>query len=366
MRKFLLFTLFFILPASAATLYYAQQKASTVIYSKTAQALSNMGFSTLSLPTPQIKTHQALFSDIKLDPEGFSEIKYILLEYDPLTLLSGGSIESVKVVGLSLTGEIKNFAASDTSLGIAGWNRSQMNIGGLSQGSVLVEFKDTQLYLLTEEFGGLSIESDIQLRPTSESTDIKGHINTRQKYFGFESKISGFIKNPDLWQIDFEMNNGRITLDTLESSRISGNTKISYTPAEGLSLFSKLDAGGLSLLDTPWQNASSTIEYQNNIPSIFLGAKSIGVEGMELSLQYQPEEDTSWAGAINAPNINAFLTYMDQQGLVFSRDETLEQLSDIDNIEIQFSLPDHRADLVNYNIINYEKDIDIAGKLKIE
>lgn len=366
MRSFFIFIFVIVLPALGGGTYYAHNTISETLQNRAYIALKNMGFNETTLPAPQIKTHQALFSNIKLDSEGFSAIKYILIEYHPLALLMNQEIDAIHIVGATLTGEIKNATSDNTSVGLAGWNKDTMNITSLHQGSTLVELRDFSLTLLTEEFGGLEIEADLQLRPTENSTDIKGRLDTRQKYFGFDSKISGFLTSPDLWQVDFEMSAGRIELDTLSSSRISGTTKLSFTAAEGLSIFSKLDAGGLSLLDTPWQNASATIEYQNNQASVFLGAKSIGVQGMELSLQHQPEESPGWSGAINAPNINTFLSYMDAQGLVFSRDEAFDQLDDIDNIEIQFTLPKQDSEFVTYNIINYEKDIDVMGKLKIE
>jgi len=366
MKKLFVFLFVFLMPALGGGAYIAHDKASSLILQKAQQVFTNLGFNEVQLSAPQVKTHQALFSNIKLDKEGFSEIKHILIEYDPITLLTEEKMQAIRIVGATLTGEIKNATSANTTFGIAGWSKDTINPLSLNQGSTLVELRNCSLTLLTEEFGGIEIKSDLQLRPTAETTDIKGHLDTRQKHFGFDSKISGFLTSPDLWEIDFEINAGRIKLETLSSSRISGNTKITYTPAEGLNIVSKLDAGGLSLLDTPWQNASSTIEYQNGQASVFLGAKSIGVQGMELSLQYQPEETPGWTGAINAPNIKTFLTYMDAQNLTFSRDKTFNKLGNIDNVEIQFALPKQNSDFVTYNIINYEKNIDVTGKIKIK
>ena len=373
MRHLFTVLLLLTLPALAAGGYFAHQHITEKLFNASHKILSDLGFENVQIQTPQVKTHQALFSDITLDKEGFSTIKHLLIEYDPVDMLLHQKIKAIRIIEPNLTGEILgNPLAEDASIGIAGWNGKAENIAKLQPQATdtLIEIRGLSADILTESFGGLSIKSDIQIRPNAEQgLDIKGTLDTQQKHFGFSSKVSGFITTPSLWQVELEMSAGRAEFDTAKSSRISGTTKISNTRGEGISVFSKLESGGLSLFETPWQNASTTLEYRNNALTMFMGAKSIGTENMELSLQYEANKKPAWSGSINAPNIKRFLQYIEKQGLSFSNDEAFEKLSDLDNIEIQFTLENSKnvkQKEINYNIINYEKDIDIDGKLIFE
>lgn len=361
MRKFIIMLLILLLPVIGGCLYFATNKIKTEIHKQITQIIEEIGFEYVTLPPIQLRINQALYSDIQLDREGFSTIKFLLIDFNPIDLVLNHRISGIQLLNTALTGEL----SKDQKLTIAGHNNIMPKLKSLMRHPPLIEIKNLDIDLLTEEFGGVSISTSLQARPKDKDLDIQGHIETKQKDVAFNGNLSGFFSSPDLWTIDIEIDTGRINLPTLKASRVSGTTKITHAPNAGLSLISKLDAGGLSIYDTPWQKGSATVEYENKDLTLFLGAKSLGVEELDLSVQYEPGNQTQWLGTINAPNLNTFFTYMDKQGLTLERNETLTALNDIDNIDIEFVIEHDTPNDVHYIIKNYEKDINVEGILEL-
>ncbi|MEZ5919502.1 MAG: hypothetical protein R3D66_06300 [Alphaproteobacteria bacterium] len=63
---------------------------------------------------------------------------------------------------------------------------------------------------------------------------------------------------------------------------MSGSITLSGSPTDQLRFMSDVQAGGLSLMGTPWHSAAATVEGTLESFNIYVGAKSTGIEGLEL------------------------------------------------------------------------------------
>ncbi len=345
--------------ATALTGYFAISALQKNLNQQTQKLFHSFGFTDISLPAPRIQFNQALYSGVSLDKEDFSTIEYILITFNPAALVLSKEINNIQIIGLNLTGELSNNA----ELTIAGWHKEKFNPATTFKKPAVLEIKKGSLSLFTPQFGGVSIAVNLQARTKNKNIELQGTLKSQQKYIGFDAKLSGYITPQNIVQSTFEIESAKFELPHIKASRINGDVKLSLAPNQNIEILSKIEAGGLSLYGSPWRNASATFEKSNNISQTFLGAKSLGENGLDLSLEIQPSG--ALTGLLFAPNINSFLEYLEIQNFIPSEKEALEKLSGLKNLEIKFTRENSEQKNITYRIKDSRKDIDIKGEIKI-
>lgn len=85
------------------------------------QTMNEAGFENYTLPPAEKKLGQTVYQNIALDPDGFSTLENLTITYNPLKLALLGKINSLRLSGLDLTGELD----PQGKITIAGWNDVQ-------------------------------------------------------------------------------------------------------------------------------------------------------------------------------------------------------------------------------------------------
>ena len=142
------------------------------------KTLSTLGFENASIDTQDIRITGARFERIALDAETLSTIERIDITYTPLKLLTANTLDTIKIFGLRLIGELDK----QQRITIAGWDqtKAQLNLQQAALNTLTIE--DGKIDLLTDTIGGLNLDFDLQARTQNNQTDIQGTLRSQQHY----------------------------------------------------------------------------------------------------------------------------------------------------------------------------------------
>lgn len=347
--------------------------------------LKNMGIDTSLFPAAEHKMGLVTYSNVNLDKDSISTIKSLKMSYTPFGLLILGRFKIIDIDGLSLIGEgdlwgILN--GQDKSFSLTGWQPANMEALYESFPTSLLVLKNTQISLLTEQYGGVSLNFDIQARRKGAGAEFQSTFKTAQRYLSLSGKGNGTL-GKNLLFAELEIDQGKIEFpdNDTRATRINGWINIAKPVDDDVKLSGELRAGGVRLLGTPWQNASSTIEFYQGSSKILAEAKSVGIEGLELSLTHEQlgSETGTLSGSLHTESMAALMDYLEAiKKLPASRKELkiLEALPgaviDFDfgsslfeeNKVIDFSARLDESDVIVHGKSIVKPDMTFAGKFK--
>lgn len=241
----------------------------------------------IALPRPTVGLDYLRFDNVSLDPDSINTLGSITFLFTPQGLLSG-HFRRIIIEKAELIASIDEHHR----LIFDGW----MGDHGLSKAFALtpqsIQIRDTELTLLTEAYGGITLHTDLSATLTGENNgkplyDFQSRFETQQRYLSLTGSANGSFSS-DFISAEAEFERGKLSIPafSLDMTRLSGWGRLSYS-AKALSLFSELRAGGMRLGALPWRNASMTYRYEHNKSEIFLSAQSLGIDGIELALNSQ-------------------------------------------------------------------------------
>lgn len=314
---------------------------------KTAQALLNgNGFADAKLPAPTVRANQITYNDILLDPDGFSQIKRLTITYDPVEFLLEGNVKSLSISGLDLTGEIMGNGA----IAIAGWQTEQADLTQFLQRFSETNITDSTLSLLTDSIGGLSLSYAFQIRHIDgDLISLQGDMTSKQKNIGFLAKLEGLIKNEHDWHVTADIEQGKLDLGHVRSSRSSGGFKIIRTPENTHPLIlGEFQAGGLALYNFPLHNINGSIKGSLDNLEILTDAKALSQEHTELTLtitkKIRKTGQTQYeaTGKIHSPDLSTLLEYIQKHNGPLPANDRLLKMAKIEpaleNPEVTFKI----------------------------
>lgn len=305
---------------------YAEAKAQSTF--------RTLGLENVSLGKPDIFFKSMRYKDLALDNENFSTLKTLKIHYNPLKLITKGEIESIVIEGLSLTGELKN----NKTISIAGW--SETKIRNLQRNFNLrkIDIKEANLALLTENFGGLNIEYNGELRRKNKNIEFKGRVHTNQSKVSFTAGLSGTINPQSQINAIAEIEKGKFHSENIKVTRLSGGVKLSYQNGHSAHILSNFRAGGLSVAGFGWQSVSGSLETDLISHKLFLGAEGVGTPNLELSLSMDTKKTPAIVGNVHAAHIDDLLSYLDLQNIRLEKEDVKKKYNDAENIDIEFTL----------------------------
>jgi len=358
-----------VLAVAGGGAYYASHLKAQAV---TLQAMTNMGFDTRYIPLPEAIPGQLLYSDIKLDADGLSTIYKLHTRYSPAIMLSG-QLDALNMHRLSLIGEL---GTKLNEPDIAGWRQVYASE---TLPARAISIKDSRLSLMSRDFGGLNFDFDLQASAAkNNATEVIGTIETIHRDLAFSGNLNASINNQGQWQGDLKIERGKISINNILLSRVSG--KISFAPPEiqtttnktieNTQSFTTLQIGGLRLFDTPWDNASLSIEDSPAHLKAFLEARALGGVPLELSLTYEnSEEKNAFSGTLFAPDMAGLQSYFKEHPILPA--EQMKQLSgmdaDAENVQIGFviKLDNPSAPQILYQINSQDEKVEMRGLFKI-
>lgn len=270
--------------------------------------LSAAGFGQAVLPEPEKKRGVLIYSDISLDPDGFSSIRRLEIEGG-----RNGKIKALRIEGLTLTGEL----GKGLEIAMAGWSRPSP--ADLRRLPILpdapVVFEDVQVELLSESVGGIELRFDLEIRPGAEGREILARLKGAQQQLSYDAGLTGLVTPEGIWQINAEVEQAKFDLGPLKSTRISGQIGVTGEKFRSPEIVGSFQAGGLTLLGLPWQNVAITLEGDLENTRMIVGAKSAGIEGVELGLTLGNVQNPGvYAGSLHSESIGDLLEYLQGNG----------------------------------------------------
>ncbi|MCC6597332.1 MAG: hypothetical protein IT559_00895 [Alphaproteobacteria bacterium] len=272
--------------------------------------LKNLGFDGVILPAPEQTWTGLTYHSIRLDPDGFSTIEKVHISHG-----LRGTIKSMEIEGLSLTGEL----LSGLQVNIAGWRKPDPAfLEKLTlPAQIRITFKDAEIALLSHEVGGISLSFDLQIRPGDDGHEFEARLDGAQKQLTYDASVTGVVTPEGIWQAGAEIGQAKFDLGPLKATRISGLINVTGDRFEESEIIGNLQAGGLSLLGLPWQNSAITLDGSFSQPRMITGAKSAGVEGLELGLSFENLRNlSSYNGSLHSDTPGVLLDYLQSNDML--------------------------------------------------
>ena len=366
MRKPLLISLGIFVLAVPATLYLASMQLPTLMEARISDLLQAAGFNTPAIPEPQMRLGILRYEGINLDTDGISTIERLDVRYSPLGVFFTKNLKSVHIRGLNLTGEISSAGV----VSLSGWNApgTISEIQNYPLKTLVVE--KSQLSLLTEQIGGVSINYDFQARRRKQDVDLQARAQSSQKGLSFVSSARGVLGYDGLWQMEIELEQGKFEIPPVKATRISGMANIYGAPGKQPEIVSEINAGGVTLYGFPWQNAAVTIETRNNAMHMTADMKSIGHDGIELGLNLNNESDkTEISGNLHTEKFSNLVEYLKSRSQQPVDEKIFAPLMKETDVSIDFASEGGwtgSEKYINYNIKKNDQKIELKGKIEFK
>ncbi len=308
-----------------------------------AQRFAALGFSeSITLPEPDKRLSAIRYTNIELDASGRSYIDQMTLHYTIPDLLLGGTFTSLDIKDLFLSGDVN--ANGDITLSgfenpSALLNINQSHIG-------IITLKDATLSLLSAQLGGIRIAASMQIKNEDGKTTWTGNLESIQDQLELLAKINGQILNDQDWQNDIEIENAKIERDIGKLTRMSGTASFYGTGKEITKITSDLKAGGMQLMQLPWQNVSIAANGTPSRLTMFISGQSVGINDLELGFEgVLKNKALAWNARIFAPSIKTASEYLSLQNIFIIPKNLLDDIETSGDVELVFTQKEDKAAL---------------------
>lgn len=294
-----------------------------------AALLKAAGFEEITLPEPQKKSGALVYNNIALDKDSFSTIGSIKLKGGWF-----GGWKEIEIENVDLTGELQN----GLQIALAGWNKNNIHTQGLFlKSSPVLSVKNARLSLLSEEIGGITLNFDLQLRPKGDDWEFQAGLKGAQSQLSYEASANGSITREGFWQAAIDVPQAKFALGLIKGSRVTGNINLSGHRLDSSEILGELQAGGLTVLNLPWDDASVTLDGTLEKTRMILSAKSAGREGIEFSLALDSiQKPGAYSGVMHTDRLGTLFDFLDSRKSLYFTREDLAPINGIENLEANF------------------------------
>lgn len=299
-------------------------------------AMKSAGFSTITLPEPRLYPGSLLYEDINLDEDGISTIKAMRISYSIPGLLFKKRFKSIEIGQAELIGE---YDSGKNILNLSGWEIPPLFTFADDIPVNSISIINSKISVLTKKIGGIYFDISLEGQRKKNSFEFLSQIESAQQYFSFRANAKGIV-TPERANAEIEIENGKFIFPEISSktTRLNGWIRLALSQGYEFKILSELQAGGLTLNGFPWQNASASAEMDANALNVFVGAKSIGQDGLELSLNYQDliGSEPALSGSLYMDKMSSLLDYLEKtQGYDTSG---LKNMPDLDDLGALFTV----------------------------
>jgi hypothetical protein len=236
--------------------------------------------------------------------------------------LDQDNISTLERYQTSLTEKNRLFANVDNLKLVGEWNDNTVQISGFNALNFpftladlpiqTVYFKNSSLALLTPVLGGVTLNADGQLTHLKGGVEIQSRMTSDQKNLSLNASLSGTITRSD-WTIEGEIDQTKINWPPYHAylSRAHGTFSANQSRSDNWQYFAQINAGGLSLFETPWQNCALTLERRGEYDRIFLTANGIDNEAMELNIT---KAGSLVEATVYAPDGETLVSFLEKYG----------------------------------------------------
>lgn len=343
-----------------------------VAHQKTLAALERAGFDTSFIGKPAAIPGALLYTDLVLDADQISTIKKLKIDYSPFGLLLFGHLKSADIYELSLTGELQD--EGPLMLSVSGWKPQAVGLLLNAFPGDELSIRKSRISLLTKDFGGVTVEFDLQGTRKKNRFEFQSRIKSEQKRLSIIANMSG-VAGPNYWNTDMEIEQGKIDLPYAETklTRVNGWANLSQNDgSDPFKIMSELRAGGANILGFPLQNASATAEIKTDSYKIFAEGNSVGHEGTELSLNILKDPGNGpphISGTVFSDHVPEFLTYLQSSDLLNVSKKAMKPFEKAKNISAAFVVDPAQGGIeprLRYRIVNEDHKTEKHGQIFLE
>lgn len=333
------------------------------------QSFDLLGFNHLTYASKSHGGGKLVFKDIKLDDDDFSKIDSITVKYSLLAFLSNGQrAQSLTVSNLKLTGDVsKNGEAN-----ISGWDQKKSLISMLAIiPAETIFFDNATLDLLTDDFGGMDLKSDIQVTNSQgKPAQIRGRTYTQQKKVGFDAKIEGSLSAQGAIDIKADIQQIQMQTDDYEIRRFNADLIWKKEPKRAGNISIEGVAGSVLWQRMPLGDVN--INYENSADNYNITAegKTIGLQSIEFSSQINHVDGiTHYETTISPSHVKELLAYLDINKIITNSPKLPVYIMDINQPVLTINT------MIDPKVQNYEGDIklisdqpalEVSGKYKFD
>ncbi len=243
------------------------------------ETLITYGFSPADIERPGFHSNTVIFSNITLDPDGFSTIGAISAHTSLKALLLRQPPARLTIDDVALTGDFTREAGLD----IAGWKKTP--VPPLDHDEIILN--GSQLDLMTGA-GALRMQAKGRaFQDDAGVMQLQGALWGVQHQLKFETIWTGHVKPDGGWQYDIQIKNGGLNLDGFKASRVNGWLGLDKTSGPLPALSGQIDAGRLVVGDLRLLNFRITLDGPYTEARIFARAEVAGYQGMTSTLDIQ-------------------------------------------------------------------------------
>jgi hypothetical protein len=264
-------------------------------------AFADMGFSSAKAEKIHFTSDSLVFSDIRLDEDGFSTIDRITIRYD----LSVMEIKGVRLAAL---------LDADGAFAIAGWEAPTFE--PFAAPVQTIRFEDIILDLDTPR-GALRFESAGEaVAGESGALDFQARLWGTQNQLDIMTAWNGTIEQSGAWAIDMSIERGRFDFGDFKGSRLGGWVSTGMdSPGAPLKTGGQLTAGMLQFAMIPLQNVRAGIEGNADAYAITLNATGGGTQSLTLEAMFgQNSQDFFAAATIKSAHPSDLTGFLEAAG----------------------------------------------------
>ncbi len=261
------------------------------------RSFNNFGFEELKIEKLDRRSGQIILSNIALDKDKFSTIDQANIEFSLFNfLISPDFAQNITVKGLKLTGDLQQ---ESRGINISGWNNTKEILDNLQKFPAgTITFEDSQLDLLTEDFGGVGLKFDARINiKNSNNIKFKLNIKTKQKKLSAIAKIEGEIDAKGNIKLTSDIEDISVILPNMLVKRGLAKLKILYQPnhaSSSLNIYGNTDIASIRLHDMPLKGVKGNIKINDNIYNIDVNGSIFG------------ENPIKWKSSIEKKSNNIF------------------------------------------------------------
>ncbi len=261
------------------------------------RSFNNFGFEELKIEKLDRRSGQIILSNIALDKDKFSTIDQANIEFSLFNfLISPDFAQNITVKGLKLTGDLQQ---ESRGINISGWNNTKEILDNLQKFPAgTIAFEDSQLDLLTEDFGGVGLKFDARINiKNSNNIKFKLNIKTKEKKLSAIAKIEGEIDAKGNIKLTSDIEDISVILPNMLVKRGLAKLKILYQPnhaSSSLNIYGNIDIASIRLHDMPLKGVKGNIKINDNIYNIDVNGSIFG------------ENPIKWKSSIEKKSNNIF------------------------------------------------------------
>lgn len=268
------------------------------------QTLTQFGFNNAAISKTSFYGSFIVLENIKLDSEGFSTIDSIRLEWSSALPFTGK--KSFIIDGLSLTGEIN----APYRLDITGWNNSLPQSRDVPD----ITLNDAKIDLMTPS-GAIRLQAKGLVQQQENGIiALNGALWGVQHQLDIDTRWTGSIKADGSQSYDIDILKGKLNLEHLAASRVTGKAVLDWPATESLpALDGTLQIGMLVLGGNPFSSVKLQFKgppkQQEFVMEGYIPAGNIMQGGVKIE---QLEANTQIQAAINARSLDDLMAFLHQ------------------------------------------------------